>query len=104
MRILLSLGLVKEAVKIYVVEGYLSNALLLIELKFSNGDESHEVPITHLVESLQQNTRAPYQQQAKLGLHLNTDLLTKKGRTLTPITKEYKNPWASQVLEAIKED
>ena len=96
--ILLSLRLVKEAVEIYMVEGYLFDALLLIELKFSNGDES-----AHSVESIdpshQQNSRFPSD------LHLDTDLpSTNKSRTLTPMTKNYKKPWLPKVLETIEEN
>lgn len=49
--ILLGLRLVKEAVKTYIVKGYLFNALLLIKLKFLNGNELLEVLMAHLLAS-----------------------------------------------------
>ncbi|OBT92556.1 hypothetical protein VE01_09440 [Pseudogymnoascus verrucosus] len=99
--ILLGLRLVKEAVETYMVKGYLFDAQLLIELKFSNGDESSEVPMAHLLASHQQNA----QQVAKPGLYIDTDLpLRKESRTLTPITKGYKKPWVPKRLETIEEN
>jgi hypothetical protein len=96
--ILLSLRLVKEAVEIYMVEGYLFDALLLIELKFSNGDDT-----AHSVESIdpshQQNSRFPSD------LHLNTDLpSTNTSRALTPMTKNYRKIRLPKVLETIDEN
>lgn len=98
--ILLSLRLVKEAVETYMVEGYLFDALLLIELKFSNGDESSEV---HSIESI--DPSPSHQQQAKPSLQLDTNLSsTKNTRTLTPMTKNFKKPRLPKVLETIEED
>lgn len=108
--ILLRLGLVKEAVNIYMVEGHLFDALLLNELKFSKGDDSQEVPMADLEKAIHilpayPQIRATYQQQLKPSSHLNKNLrTTEKSRTLTPIIKDYKNPWEIKVLETIKED
>ncbi|KFY82556.1 hypothetical protein V498_08548 [Pseudogymnoascus sp. VKM F-4517 (FW-2822)] len=104
--ILLSLRLVKEAVEIYMVEGYLFDALLLIELKFSNGDGSPEVPMAHSIKSIDPSpSRQQNRQQAKPSLQLDTDLpSTKNGRTLTPMAKTFKKPRLPKVLETIEED
>ncbi|OBT73216.1 hypothetical protein VF21_08724 [Pseudogymnoascus sp. 05NY08] len=92
-----------EAVEIYMVEGYLFDSLLLIELKFSNGDGSPEVPTAHSMESI--DPSPSHQQQAKPSLQLDTDLpSTKTGRTLTPMTKNFKKPRLPKVLETIEED
>ena len=93
--ILLSLRLVKEAVEIYMVEGYLFDAQLLIELKFSEG------PMADSMAIHQQDA----QQAAKPGLCIDTDLpLRKESRTLTPITKGYKKPRLPKLLETIEEN
>lgn len=103
--ILIRLGLVKEAVKIYVVEGYLFDAQLLNELKFSKSDETWETSMTHLERSIYILPTNPHQQHVKPGLYLNTNLsTTEKSRTLTPIIRDHKNPWDLTVLETIEED
>ncbi|KFY65337.1 hypothetical protein V496_02644, partial [Pseudogymnoascus sp. VKM F-4515 (FW-2607)] len=85
------------------VEGYLFDALLLIELKFSNDDGS---PEAHSIESLDPSpSRQQNRQQAKPSLQLDTDLpSTKNGRTLTPMAKTFKKPRLPKVPETIEED
>lgn len=106
--ILIRLGLVKEAVKIYMEEGYLFDAQLLNELKLSKSDETWETSMAHLernILSTNPQTHATHQQHVKPSLCLNTNILmTEKSRTLTPIIKNHKTPWDLTVLETIEED